>query len=226
MITLGIETSEGLCSCALLENEKIIEEINLKTQSQQENLILSIEKLFKNSGKKKSGISLICVDIGPGAFTSLRIGVTTAKALSHAFNVPITGVTSFEALLAISEELVPGEYDRVVLINSLRKKVFAAIFLNKGKEYNNLDLSIEDVLYYLRESKNVVFVGSGAEEYKQIIENKFIVKPHFIDSQAICLKGSLIAKIGYKKFNDGFVTNVHKLIPLYVRNSDSVISGK
>ncbi len=225
--TLAIETSAGVCSCALLNETEIIEQIHVKTKEQQITLMPCVEMLFKQSGIKKRELSLIAVDVGPGAFTALRIGVATAKTLAHALNVPAVGVNSLYAILRLTYESNPGNYDRVIIMDARRSKLFASVYFHSGETKTNLDLSIDNVLYYIKDSKNVLFAGNGVDKYNEII------KKEFENNNLVLIKGSevelsaeVIGKHGIEKYKKSGADNLHALTPVYVRDTDAVTKGK
>jgi tRNA threonylcarbamoyl adenosine modification protein YeaZ len=99
MKILGIDTSSNASSVALIEDNKLICEytVNTKTTHSQK-LMPMIENMLSISEVNIKEIDAIAICIGPGSFTGLRIGMATAKALSHVNNLPIVGVNSLELL--------------------------------------------------------------------------------------------------------------------------------
>ena len=99
MKILGIDTSTAVATVALMDDEKLIGEMTLndkKTHSQK--LMILIDYLLKMSETTLKDLDGIAVAVGPGSFTGLRIGITTAKALAHPLNLKIYEVSSLEAL--------------------------------------------------------------------------------------------------------------------------------
>ena len=99
MKVLGIDTSSNATSIAVIEDNKLICEytINTKTTHSQK-LMPMIENMLKISEVNVNDMDMIAICQGPGSFTGLRIGMATAKALSHVNNLPIVGVNSLELL--------------------------------------------------------------------------------------------------------------------------------
>lgn len=226
MIVLSIETTAGICSCALLENDKILMEIHEKTDSQQQRLMPAISDLYFQTGINKKNTGLVTVDIGPGAFTALRIGVTTAKTFAHALDIPIKGVSALEALY-IKSQGFKNNCDRIMLIDARRNKCFTGIYRLNGEVIDNLDLLIEDVLYYTNEKTCTVFSGSGAllNQEKILFHNQngnFTV----LNEDYSELKAGEIGKMGYLKFMQEGGDNKYKIVPLYVRDTDNVTKGR
>ncbi len=227
MHTLAIETSAGICSCAVLKDTDVIEQIHFKTKDQQQTLMPSIEKLFKTTGLKKAEINLVAVDIGPGAFTALRIGVATAKTLAHALNIPVVGINSLYATYKLSLDTVSGDYDRVILIDARRSKLFCSFYFANGEEKTNLDLSVNDVLYLTNNSDKILFAGNGAEIYKNELKSKLEKKNvQFLFGDKTELTAGLIGKLAVEKYKKSGSDNLHSLVPVYIRETDAVTKGR
>jgi tRNA threonylcarbamoyladenosine biosynthesis protein TsaB len=227
LLNLAIETSAGVCSCALLNNDETILELTQATKSQQETLMLLIEELYDKTGIDKMKTELVSVDLGPGAFTALRIGVATAKSLAYAFNASISGISSHDALYHESLKLTDRPCDRVILIDAKRKKMFTAIYRANGDFLNNLDLNIQDVLYLVKDREPVIFLGAGAELYRDEIN---IVRGEaqtiILDFKEENIHASIIGKLGYSKYISNGGDNVFTIVPHYVRDSETVTKGK
>lgn len=85
MIILAISTSSSNASVSLLEDDKLIKELNISDQrTHSEKLMPLIEELFKTTNLQLSQVNLIACDIGPGSFTGIRIGVASVKAMAEA----------------------------------------------------------------------------------------------------------------------------------------------
>ena len=96
---LSIETSGELCSVALYFSEQKYDERNiLMKHIHSEKLVPMIEELLNSNSVKTNELDWIAVSNGPGSFTGLRIGMTTAKGLAFASNLPILPVPTFDAL--------------------------------------------------------------------------------------------------------------------------------
>ncbi len=228
MITLAIETTSGILSCALFKDDALFDKIHIKTDNQQQNLMPTIKELYQKTGINKHDTSLVCVDIGPGAFTALRIGVSTAKTLAHALNVPVIGVSTldvlYDATLLVNRD---KRFDRVSIIDARRSKLFTSIFFADAKKMINLDLTPDEILYFLRESSACIFAGIGIDEYVDQIKDGLLGKEVLFAPKSLCEPDS--EKIGIKgieKFKNGEKTDYHNLVPLYIRNSDNVTRGK
>ncbi len=124
MRVLSLETSGNSGSVAALEDREVLAELQLPEGARSaQTLVPTIETLLGNLGWKIAQIQLFAVTSGPGSFTSLRIGVSTAKALAYAVGAEIIGVHTLEAIA----RQVPGEPARVkAVVDAQRDQLFAA----------------------------------------------------------------------------------------------------
>ena len=99
MITLAIDTATEMCSTALVEDDLVLAEYNLNAQRvHSEKLVVLIRSLCENTGIALNQIDLIAISNGPGSFTGLRIGLSTAKGLAYSLEKPLTPVITLDAL--------------------------------------------------------------------------------------------------------------------------------
>jgi tRNA threonylcarbamoyl adenosine modification protein YeaZ len=122
---LGIETSGDLCSVAIGTKETILSKKTIEMPyGQAGHLMGLLEESLKEAQLKWGDISGIAVNRGPGSFTGIRVGLSTAQGLSLAGGIPIWGLTGFE----IYRSLVRQDQDFFVLIDTRRDDYFCAFF--------------------------------------------------------------------------------------------------
>ncbi|HEY2253189.1 MAG TPA: tRNA (adenosine(37)-N6)-threonylcarbamoyltransferase complex dimerization subunit type 1 TsaB, partial [Planctomycetaceae bacterium] len=99
MLTLAIETSGSLGSVALFDSTSLLAEQSLELGSKHgQSLIPTIDKLFKQCGKRPRNLDLVAVSIGPGSYTGLRVGVVCAKTLAYAADCRLVAVDTLHAI--------------------------------------------------------------------------------------------------------------------------------
>lgn len=131
MKTLYIDTSSSYLYSAIMDGEKIIGEIKEEYgQSLSEVALPRIVSIFNDNNIKPEEIDKIIVVNGPGSFTGIRIGITIAKVYSWSLNIPITTITSLEAMALSSEN---ATY-KIPAIDARRGYVFAAIYDKENKQ--------------------------------------------------------------------------------------------
>lgn len=188
---LAIETSTEACSVALSENGKTIlsEEID-QPKAHASMLAVLIEKILTKAELKASDLAAVAVSEGPGSYTGLRVGVSTAKGICYAAGVPLVSVDTLEilALKAKDHFLENGmafdEGTRIVpMIDARRMEVYTATFsgnMDKLTETDALILNQDIFSKLLKESTHVIFTGDGAEKSKAVINDpKAVFLPAF-----------------------------------------------
>ena len=216
MKILAIDTSSKICSCAILEDEKVIDEINLDNgRTHSENLLPIMSELLERNNIDLKEIDLISCCVGPGSFTGIRIGVASIKAIAEVHNIKIASVTSLETLARIDE----SEKIKVAMIDARNNQVYCGIF---DEEYNQTEELIADdifnVIEILKKYENVICIGDGAEIHKEkILENIPNVEFSKMNNQSAALGG----KIAYKKYVNQDLKDADSITPIYLRKSQA-----
>lgn len=133
---LGIETSGELCSVALMVDESEYYEVNiLKKHIHSRKLIDMIDTVLKESGTEITKIASIAVSMGPGSFTGLRIGLTTAKGLAFGSKLPIVPVSTFSAMAVVISGFLKPETDFTVIRNASIEDLYLAEFVSQAESF-------------------------------------------------------------------------------------------
>lgn len=217
MKILSIDTSSNICGVAILENQKIIKEISLDNGlTHSESLMPTIDKIFKETNLQLKDIDLIVCDKGPGSFTGIRIGVSTAMAFSDSLNIATCGVSSLEALAYnISHSGIICS-----LIDARNSNCYCGIFELSNGNYKLLKPLfadyIDNILDGLTEySSGITFVGNGAIVNKDLICSRF---GDCIISNNNDLSSYKLGLAGLNAYSSGKHDNV---MPLYLRPSQA-----
>ena len=219
MKILSITSSSPICGIAILEDEKVIKEINLNNGlTHSESLLPLISQILEEVNLKLKDIDLLSVDIGPGSFTGIRIGIATVKAFVDSLNINYVCVNSLEGL----SKNVQSTGIICSLIDARRDNVFAEIIENADGNYIvRRKPSFENIVDLLEELKqinpeySITFVGSGAIKNKETILEYF-PNGAFIDNNELCAKN--IGILGYRNMSN---PEYLKLEPLYLRKSEA-----
>ena len=213
MKILAIDTTSKICSTAILEEEKIIDENTINNGlTHSENLMPLIAELLERNKLNILDIDLIAVCVGPGSFTGIRIGIATIKPMAEICNIPVAAVTSLENLA----KNVNKANTIVSLIDARNDQVYAGIFdenINLKQEYMADDINI--VLEKIQKCDDIIFVGDGSILHKELILNKF-PNAKFLeknDQNAIN-----VGLIGYKKYLEKDLKDADSILPIYLRN--------
>jgi len=130
MICLGIDTSTPIVRVALTKDGDALQSSSGQSgKTHSETLLVAVREATDRAGVSLSSVDLIAVGCGPGAWTGLRVGITTAKALAYALSLPIVGVSTFEAVAAGLKGYCG---DVVVVLDARRGEICGARFVVDG----------------------------------------------------------------------------------------------
>ena len=187
MRTLYIDTSSSYLYTAIVEDNKLLGEVKEEFgQSLSEVALPKIVSVFTENNIKPEQIDKIIVVNGPGSFTGIRIGITIAKVYSWSLNIPITTITSLEAMALSSDE----EKVHVPMINARRGYVYTAIY---DKDYKELlkpqHMKLEDLQEKLQTIDEYEFISNdkfdGIENIKEYNPNLEKVVNYFKDKENV-----------------------------------------
>lgn len=238
MKILAIDTSSKRCSVCIYEDSHVI--INLNNDDEKTHsvkLMPMVDQAFKETGLSLDDISLLACCIGPGSFTGVRIGISTVKAFADVKNIPVVGITSLESLAynVIHDNSSVNTIDEkktliCSLIDAKNNNVYCGLYYYNEK-MNLIEIFAEDISVTIEKIKNtlvknnfsdIIFVGDGAETYKNTIEDNFKNENICIcegESNFQCSPS--LAKAGLQKYNEGNYGDSNSIFPVYLRKSQA-----
>lgn len=219
-IILCIETSTKNCSISLFESNKIISfKENLSEKySHSEMLTVLIKSMLEEKKISTTDLDAIAVSKGPGSYTGLRIGVSTAKGLCYGLNIPLISVSTLHAMTYQGINLVKSNY-YCPMIDARRLEVYAAVFDSKANLVRDIQADIVDeVTYSLFLEKKVVFFGDGSSKCKSLINHDNAI---FLDN--IYPSAKNMGAIAFKSFISKDYEDLAYFEPFYLKD---FIAGK
>ena len=223
MKILGIDTSTMAANVAVIEDDKLICEYTINTKkTHSQKLMPMIENMLNLSDISIKDIEAIAICVGPGSFTGLRIGMATAKAMSHVNNIPIVGVNSLE-VLATNMDLCNRKICSI--LDAQRNQVYTGKYIIENGELKELEEisinPIDDLLKELEESlDNWVILGEATYKYKDKIES--ISNIEIPSSANNITKASSLCNIARKKIIENKdIHNCYDINPMYIRKSQA-----
>ncbi len=227
MKVLGIETATLVCAAAVVENGNIISEKSFTEPNiHSEKIISVIDEVLKTAGS----FDAIAVSIGPGSFTGLRIGVSTAKGLAYSTGKPLVAVSTLEALVFnLISNRISDENDIVAaLIDARRDEFYTGLYNIRDNEINVIlepqALRFREILSKLSNAK-VAFVGDGVRKFRQLIEtnNNGSENLKFYPDRINFCSASSVAFIGEKLLKSGVTETITELEPVYIKDFQSLV---
>jgi len=215
---LHLETATKVCSVALSKDGKLValKEISEENYSHAENITLFIEDVLKQAELSIKDIHAVSVSSGPGSYTGLRIGVSTAKGLCYPLNIPLIAIDSLTALAELAREKYPNS-NLCPLIDARRMEVFNAIYNDKREQIKPISADIIEENSY-SQFEPFIYFGDGAMKLQEIWSTKNCEIDSTILSSA---KGQ--TSIAYKKYLAKDVVDVAYFEPFYLKD---FVAGK
>ena len=216
-LILLLETATSSCSVALSENGKIIafKEAN-ERNIHASHITLFIEELMIKTGKKYSDLKAVAVSKGPGSYTGLRIGVSTAKGLCYALDIPLLGIDTLEAMATglMAQNDIQDSDLLIPMIDARRMEVYTGIFRKDLKVIEPVSAKIVDASSFDQfESKKLVLFGDGADKFKELFSDQSNIR--FIDFVNSAKDLNFLA---CRKFGNGETENVAYFEPFYLKD--------
>ncbi len=220
MIALAIETSWEQGGLALGQGDQIMDALHFETERQHgKNLAPSVLSLLRRNDLHPADLDLICVDVGPGSYTGLRVGISFAKTFAWSRSLPLTTVTAPDAIAASVSDFPKAEH-LFVVIDARWNELYVATFKNEDGDWTRsgeIETEKPDVLKK-RSAPNSVVTGNGIEAYRSFFEEQeWTLAPDSLwypDPTAVC-------ELGQEAFDAGNTANPAELQPLYLRPSQA-----
>lgn len=215
MNILAIETATTSVGCAVGDETTLFVSFEAARGRQHAELLTpSIDYVLRTVDMTMKDINAIAVDIGPGLFTGLRVGISAAKAMAYALNVPIVGVSSLDAMaysLRWSNRMV------VPVIDGRRSEVFTAQF--HGERISDYAVTTPAALAEDLADRDAVLFGDGAVRYLEAFGSLDV------DVSAPQAPSAVsVLELGRVLLANGGGQDADKLEPLYLRKSDAEVN--
>jgi len=225
MLILGIETATVQAGCAIGGHEGVLASAHsAKGKRHAENLTPAIDFICQQAQIELSEIGLVAVDIGPGLFTGLRVGVATAKAVAFALRVPMIGVSSLD-LLAFPVRFSPRLI--VASIDARRNELYYAFYrqvpggvqrISEAAVGTADDLASE----LLAIGEEVLLVGDGAHRYREAFDG--LAKVEIVDPGNSYPSAASLVQLAHARALREDFQQIDSIKPVYLRRPDAEIN--
>jgi tRNA threonylcarbamoyladenosine biosynthesis protein TsaB len=222
-----IETSTALCSTALVENGVLTSYRESSAPKAHASLTaVFIQEMLDERGLTLADCDAVCVSKGPGSYTGLRVGVSTAKGLCFGSGKPLIAVGTLDTLVAqAAEEVAAGEgqaYRYIIpMIDARRMEVYTAVFEN-GKQITETAPVIVDENSFAEylEQGPCLFIGDGAGKCADVIKHP---NAHFCQCWP---KASAMLAPALEAYRSGRLEDVAYFEPFYLKEFVATVSKK
>ncbi len=222
-IILAIETSTSICSIALQKDGVLIGEMSSDDKgAHSERLMGMVKELLANNDLKVDDLAAVAVSEGPGSYTGLRIGVSTAKGLAFGLGLPLIGVSTLKAMATAVKDKVSSPGTIVAVLDARRMEVYRAIFDFEMSQMGEIESEIIEANSFsdLLESGLVYFVGDAVSKIESEIQHE---NARFLQ---IPLSAEPVGRIAFDKYGKGDFEDLAYFVPNYLKEFKALHSKK
>lgn len=210
---LNIETATKNCSVSLAADglTVAIREISEEQFNHAEKLHVFIEEVLEEAGVLFQNLDAVAVSKGPGSYTGLRIGVSSAKGLSYALDIPLIAVDTLQVLAA---KLKIKEGVIVPMIDARRMEVFTQVYTTEFMPLTAPYALIVDETAYNETEGTIHLLGDGALKCREILNSeKFIYHEEMVYPSA-----KEMGSLSFKKYKEAVFEDVAYFEPFYLKD--------
>lgn len=218
---LAVDTSTQTMGIALYRESSVVGEMLWQTSSHHTvELAPAVRELLTRCGVKPLDLQAVAVALGPGSFTSLRIGLALVKGMALALHIPIIGIPTFE-LLAQTHPL--SEFPLLVLLPAGRSRSAVQWYESDGNKWNP---TTEPVVMTAEQISDSIegpthILGEISPEDRRIVGRKW--KNALVASPALCTRRpSILAEMAWEKWKSGKVDDPVSLSPIYLHIAGAI----
>lgn len=216
-VILLLETATSACSVALCEAGDVIAVKEINERNVHASLLtLFIDEVMKIGGKKYSDLDAVAVSRGPGSYTGLRIGVSTAKGLCYALDIPLISVDTLEAMAygIFKQEKIHDSAFLIPMIDARRMEVYTAIFKSDLSLIEPVTAKIVDSYSFDNyEDNQLILFGDGSFKFQELFSGRAHIK--FLEFQN---SAAHLSHLADKKLSTGEIENMAYFEPFYLKD--------
>lgn len=211
---LAIDTSTSLVGLALYDGDQVLGEMTWTTkQHHTTELSPALSGLLKRCGVTMASVNALGVAIGPGSFTSLRVGLSLVKGIALARNIPVMGISTLD-VIAVAQPL--AKHPLVAVLQAGRTRIAYSVYKSDKKEWQaegGVRSGTLDELLNEIESPTLMAGELTSEERKKIAK----IKKVQLASPALCVRRpAVLAELAWARWQDNDVDDVAALAPIYL----------
>jgi len=200
------------------DGQCIVLKENERENSHAEKLIVYIDEVLKQANISAEAIDSVCISEGPGSYTGLRIGASSAKGLCYALNKPLISIPTLQAMAWGAREQFPQEKQFCPMIDARRMEVYSAIYNSDLQTLDEIKNVIVDEHFYtdFLSQSPIVFSGNAVEKVQPILsENPNVI---FATTKT---SARYILELAYEKYSKSDFANAAYFEPFYLKEFQS-----
>ncbi len=216
MKVLAIETSGPVGGVALVVDGQVaVEEIFEKGMVHGRELAPAIKRVSREASLPLGEVDLVAVDIGPGSYTGLRVGLATAKGLCIALKKPILGIASLDAMAEAGRSSTTKDAVLCPVIDAKWNLLYAALY-SPRRSTDFLAEKPEELVK--RVPPEAIVFGSGLDKYGKLFVPRKTLGPEFAHPRP-----AFVGRLAERDYGGGRRDDQEKLVPLYLKKTEAEI---
>lgn len=208
---LCLETSTDVCSVALFADDRLVNNREVhEPQAHAAKLGVFVQEVLNESGVTPDKLSTVAVSEGPGSYTGLRIGVSTAKGLAFALNIPLIAVGTLELMASAVEG---GDW-LCPMIDARRMEVYCALFDETGRLVEKPYAKVIDAEAFseLLAERRIKFFGNGAMKCRAVLTH-----PNAVFVEGVVPRAAHMGKLASERFAARQFVDLASFEPVYLK---------
>lgn len=219
-LLLSIDTATNVCSVALHENERLLASQHLHIDKSHSGLLtVLVEQVVQYAGFSLQDLTAVAVSEGPGSYTGLRIGASTAKGLCFALDLPLVQINTLQAMAQGMKKYAEAGSLLCPMIDARRMEVYCMLITREGEVVQEPQARIIDETSFSAELEKhkMYFFGNGAQKCEPLLgENK---NARFIPDEVP--SAVYVGELGVEKVKQEDFTDVAYFEPFYLKEFHS-----
>lgn len=212
-LILSIETSTDVCSVALHQSGEILANQLHQVEKSHSSLLPSIAvEILKEVNFTFNDLSAVAISAGPGSYTGLRIGVTTAKGFCFACNTPLISIDTLDVMIAAVAGKVEGDHNLCPMLDARRMEVYTKMVDRNLEEVWPLQAKILDATSFEGITESTYVFGNGMSKFREVVDQENLI---FIDE--IVPDANYMGALAFQKFKNSNFEDVAYFEPNYLK---------
>ncbi|MGL5633983.1 MAG: tRNA (adenosine(37)-N6)-threonylcarbamoyltransferase complex dimerization subunit type 1 TsaB [Sarcina sp.] len=223
MLILCIDSSSTTATCALVNENQILAEINLNNKREHSAIVMDlIDELLQSYKLSIKDVDAFAVSEGPGSFTGLRIGMASIKGLAFGTNKPCISISTLDTLAynAIT-------FDGIIcpIIDALRDNVYSNLYKTNNGSLISISeascIAVDDLIAELKtKNEKIIFVGDGVAKHRGKLKEE-LPNAVFAPLNALYPKASSLGELAIKKLSNGETCTPNDFNPIYLKKTQA-----
>ncbi len=218
MNILGIETSCSVCSVGLVNDRgEAIERNIIDPHIHSEKLLTLIEEVLEQAEVDLRRLDAVAVSIGPGSFTGLRIGLSTAKGLCYSLDCTLVAVSTFDAVTQVVRES-KSHYEKIIIAVDAKQGEFYLGSLDWGLDDHSSTMKVhtqrlEDLRWSELSDGSAIWITDRPE-----VIQSYDIPLEFICAYSSFCKGDTVARLAMRKYERNEIADIASIEPMYLKD--------